>query len=114
MQTPLLQINTDIVYNYLKQYNHTFKQYIKMFNLDMSILDKSMFELSTGQLITVMIIAYIISDKDVLLIDEGFEVISLSTRTKILDILETKYYQIITTTKNIEIYNNRRINLINI
>jgi ABC-type Mn2+/Zn2+ transport system ATPase subunit len=80
----------------------------------MSILDKSMFELSTGQLITVMIIAYIISDKDVLLIDEGFEVISLSTRTKILDILETKYYQIITTTKNIEIYNNRRINLINI
>jgi energy-coupling factor transport system ATP-binding protein len=114
MQTPLLQINTDIVYNYLKQYNHTFKQYIKMFNLDMSILDKSMFELSTGQLITVMIIAYIISDKDVLLIDEGFEVISLSTRTKILDILETKDYQIITTTKNIEIYNNRRINLINI
>jgi ABC-type Mn2+/Zn2+ transport system ATPase subunit len=73
-----------------------------------------MFEVSTGQLITIMIIAFLISDKKILLIDEGLEVVSLKTRSIILDTLETKEIIVIATTKNIDIYDNRKINLINI
>lgn len=114
MQTPMLQINCDLVETYLKQYNINYLKYFEIFNLDGKIINQSMFEVSTGQLITIMIIAYLISDKDILLIDEGFEVLSLTTRSKIIDLLDSEKNVVITTTKNIELYDNRKINHIKI
>ncbi len=88
---------------------------LEKFKLSKDILEKDTVDLSTGELTQILFIKGLLSNKELLLLDESFEVLDFQKQQIILDLIEKIDNKvIICITHNIGIFNNRKVNIVEV
>lgn len=94
---------------------HLFEsEYADMIGLHPSKFEQNITELSTGELVKLLIIDAIESGNKILVLDESIEVLDRESQTKVLDLIEAKFETILIVTHNKYLFNNRQVNVVEV
>ncbi len=113
-QYPSEQITTTKVKEEF-EVNEELKKLLEDFGFDKDILNRDIVELSTGELTQLLLIKALLSNKELILLDESFEVLDLKKQKIVLNKIENiKNKVIICITHNKEIFTNRKVNIVEV
>lgn len=82
--------------------------------MDQSKFNQNITELSTGELVKVLILEAIESGNKILVLDESIEVLDAKSQTAAIDLIESHFETIIIVTHNKYLFNNRKVNVVEV
>lgn len=89
-------------------------KWLSQVGLDNAKLEQNITELSTGELVKVLLVEALESSNEILVLDESIEVLDNLTQTKVLDIITAEFKTVIIITHNPLLFTNRSVNVLEV
>lgn len=89
-------------------------KYAKIINIEISKFTQNITELSTGELVKLLVIEAIESDNKTIVLDEAIEVLDKDSQFKVIKLLEEKFEVVIIVTHNKYLFNEFAVNIVEV
>ncbi len=116
--------NTDYDISLIPQYPFEIITNLKIENIDSeliaslylndSILTSDLIELSTGELVKVLLLEALMTKNEILIIDEAIEVLDIKSQHKVIKLMLEKFKTVIIITHNTYLFNDYAVNLVEV